>query len=252
MIVKFVRTVSVGDLGIINITICNTRITDKRPRKNKKHSKCKELVAPINAEGKTAVPALEETIPAYVTIKRDSRDDAVPTVTITLKGSTPDQDKLLYKIVNGYSQAPLDAPKQHQSRKKNKNQMVQSSDTEGAMEVEKLCKKKNKNGRMQQEISKEVKVTLSLPSSSVDSSVNKRTNTKQTEAKKKTVVKSNNNNNNSSSSSATSNTMKTAAKEQIKPNTSCNTNNNNNNKDADLNIPMLRLPPGKWEFSFIF
>nr|XP_023029224.1 uncharacterized protein LOC111517340 [Leptinotarsa decemlineata] len=45
---------------------------------------------------KEEVNIVEETIPAMVTIKR-----VAESVTITLKGSTPDQDKLLYKMVNG-------------------------------------------------------------------------------------------------------------------------------------------------------
>ncbi|KAJ8941891.1 hypothetical protein NQ318_001746 [Aromia moschata] len=42
---------------------------------------------------------LEETIPAMVTIKRVAENGtSAPTVAITLKGSTPDQDKLLYTL----------------------------------------------------------------------------------------------------------------------------------------------------------
>ncbi|GJQ65730.1 hypothetical protein Trydic_g11915 [Trypoxylus dichotomus] len=47
---------------------------------------------------------MEETIPAMVTIKRVvENNNSPPTVTITLKGSTPDQDKLLYTLVNGHA-----------------------------------------------------------------------------------------------------------------------------------------------------
>lgn len=204
---------------------------DKKSKKNKKQGKNKELPSAA-VEEKSPVQLLEETIPAYVTIKRDSKDDTLPTVTITLKGSTPDQDKLLYKIVNGYSQANTENLKQ--GKKKNKNQVQSTGKViETIADTEKSCKKKNKNG-ITQEISKELKVTLTIPSDSSDSNVNRKT--KQTEEKKKTAVK-----NNSSSVKATvTPSAKKAANKQTKPNPTTN-----NNKDIDLNIPMLRLPPGK-------
>ncbi|KAK5639532.1 hypothetical protein RI129_012024 [Pyrocoelia pectoralis] len=47
---------------------------------------------------------IEETIPAMVTIKRVAEGGDTPaTVTITLKGSTPESDKLLFTLVNGYN-----------------------------------------------------------------------------------------------------------------------------------------------------
>ncbi|XP_050497548.1 DNA ligase 1-like isoform X1 [Diabrotica virgifera virgifera] len=44
---------------------------------------------------------VEETIPAMVTIKRVAESEGNATVTITLKGSTPEEDKLLDKLLNG-------------------------------------------------------------------------------------------------------------------------------------------------------
>nr|CAH7761108.1 unnamed protein product [Callosobruchus chinensis] len=68
---------------------------------------------------------VEETIPAMVTIKRIAENEhGEPTVTITLKGSTPDQDKLLYTLVGGpedQAEAPNEPEKSSKKKKKQKN-----------------------------------------------------------------------------------------------------------------------------------
>lgn len=187
---------------------------DKKSKKNKKQNAKQDML-------------IEETIPAMVTIKRVvENDNSPPTVTITLKGSTPDQDKLLYTLVNGYNNNKEKTVTQNtqdtsKSKKKNKGQ-VQAQPaavkvTEPVLNVA-TKKKKGKNGIKIEETTKEVKVTLAI-----DKSVPKET--KPIEKKKQPV---------------TNVKQKPEKAKNAKP----VENNKKDLKDFGLNIPMLRLPPG--------
>lgn len=198
---------------------------EKKPKKNKK-SKTKQ-----QSEEKEVL--IEETIPAMVTIKRVAENNnSPPTVTITLKGSTPDQDKLLYTLVNGYnnSKEQLSTKSENtqessKSKKKNKTQAVKVSEpvlnlaTDSSNKAE-IKKKKNKNGIKTQETTKEVKVTLAVDKPKDNNKKNKQTDDK----KKQNVMK--------------------AKVEKNKPTKPADSNNKKEEKDVGLNIPMLRLPPG--------
>lgn len=76
-----------------------------------------------------------------VTIKRVAESsDAAPTVTITLKGSTPDQEKLLYNLVKGPEDENADKENQDKTKKK----------------------KKQKQKNLPSVVTKELKVTVAL------------------------------------------------------------------------------------------
>ncbi|CAH0561800.1 unnamed protein product [Brassicogethes aeneus] len=133
----------------------------KRMKKNKTAGKQADS-KPVNDQ------VVEETIPAMVTIKRVAENGGQqPTVTITLKGSTPDQDKLLYTLVNGADK--VDAPAN------NKKQEVLSNNN----------KKKNKNRQepAKQVLSKELKVTLALDPSTQSEGKKKKKKEKSAEQK---------------------------------------------------------------------
>lgn len=190
---------------------------------------------------------LEETIPAMVTIKRViENDNAPPTVTITLKGSTPDQDKLLYTLVNGYNKKK-EQPKiientqeTSKNKKKNKSQPAPAKTPEPAPSNNKN-KKKKKEVKFE-EITKEVNVKLAIdkpkppkPITVVENTKKKpeekkkqpvftevvRPKPKPTPVEKSKVVKP---------PPATENCKK--PERDVKP------------KDVGFNLPMLRLPPG--------
>lgn len=151
---------------------------------------------------------LEETIPAMVTIKRVAENgSSTPTVTITLKGSTPDQDKLLYTLVNGTDE--------------NASGKVTDSITNQSSSSKKKKKKKQQNNQpVPTVITKELKVTLAL-----DSNKSNFTDPSSQEAKKltKNNVKGND-------------LRKTVTKQNLsKKDDACHN---------DIQIPMLRLPPG--------
>lgn len=157
---------------------------------------------------------MEETIPAMVTIKRVVENDStLPTVTITLKGSTPDQDKLLYTLVNGHdgNNAQLEENKKN---KKNKEPLAKTVNLE-VNTSNNQKKKKNKNDKSNQPpntvITKELRVTLAVDP--VTSGDKKNKGSKQSDAKI---------------------TKKQEASKKDK------------GKDADINIPMLKLPPGRF------
>lgn len=89
-----------------------------------------------------------------VTIKRIAENGTgSPTVTITLKGSTPDQDKLLYTLVGGADQTatPPEQDSESISKKKKKKNAKVNVIQKSAVPVA---------------ITKEVKVTVSLDNAS--------------------------------------------------------------------------------------
>lgn len=211
----------------------NKRNEAKPQKEEKKSKKNKKAKAKQQSEEKEVL--IEETIPAMVTIKRVAENNnSPPTVTITLKGSTPDQDKLLYTLVNGYNNSKEqlaskgeNTQESSKSKKKNKTQTVKVSEpvlnlaTDSTNKTE-IKKKKNKNGIKTQETTKEVKVTLAVDKPK--DSNNKKN--KQTDEKKKQSV--------------------SVAKTKVEKNKLAKPVDNikKEEKDVGLNIPMLRLPPG--------
>ncbi|XP_049826647.1 uncharacterized protein LOC109608344 isoform X2 [Aethina tumida] len=165
---------------------------------------------------KAQADVLEETIPAMVTIKRVTENgNSQPTVTITLKGSTPDQDKLLYTLVNGTETESKQIPQPETNNKSDKQRK-----TEAAAPATKKKTKKNKveppvqpqpskNTNTPTIITKELKVTLALDPSN-----------KKSENKKQNKVK---------------NDVVTSASKPVR----CN-----EKKEQEVNLPMLKLPPG--------
>ncbi|KAJ8923728.1 hypothetical protein NQ315_010309 [Exocentrus adspersus] len=144
---------------------------------------------------------LEETIPAMVTIKRVADNgSSAPTVTITLKGSTPDQDKLLYTLVNGADEKTAD----------------KTPEASNQNAASKKKKKKQQNQAAPTVITKELKVTLELDS--------KKTSSNQ-ETKK------------ANKNSAKDSESKKATTKQI-------ISKKDDKSQDDLQIPLLRLPPG--------
>lgn len=157
-----------------------------------------------------------------VTIKRVVENNySPPTVTITLKGSTPDEDKLLYTLVNGYTDESSSNGTTKSSKKNKQPQLQQPTvkikDPEINIESNPSKKKKNKNSINRQDNSKEVKVTLAVNN---PASMNGCCNKKKKEKTFKNNMKISNDNEETNSLKA-------------------------NSKDKDLNIPMLRLPPGR-------
>lgn len=74
---------------------------------NKKDNGSKVNVASAN-EAVNGNAGEERPVPQMVTIKRVIESNgAEPTVTITLKGETPDKDKVLFTLVNGQGKGVL-------------------------------------------------------------------------------------------------------------------------------------------------
>lgn len=181
----------------------------KKVKKEQVEKKPKERKEKVQ---KKAVPeksqVLEETIPAMVTIKRVAENgSSTPTVTITLKGSTPDQDKLLYTLVNGTDE--------------NASSKVTENITNQSCSSKKKKKKKQQNNQLVPTvITKELKVTLAL-----DSNKTNFTGTSNQEAKKITK------------NSVKGNVMRKSVTKQ-------SVNKKDDTSHDDIQIPMLRLPPG--------
>ncbi|KAK9306519.1 hypothetical protein QLX08_002885 [Tetragonisca angustula] len=83
----------------LTIDLDDKKLTKKERKKLKKKMKKMEEV---KAKEETKKPIQTETQPQIVTIKRVMESNsAEPTVTITLKGQTPAEDKVLFTLVNG-------------------------------------------------------------------------------------------------------------------------------------------------------
>lgn len=169
----------------------------------------------------STIQLMEETIPAMVTIKRIvENNNSPPTVTITLKGSTPDQDKLLYTLVNGHTNDISSTP-DTAVRNQKQDPKVKDNNATKKSKNKKKEKQKNEPAPKQQEksiTSSELKVTLS-----VDKSFRK-VGSVQYEAKK------------DENPDYTGQTKKNKQKKEV---VVCKA------KDNDLDIPSLRLPPGR-------
>lgn len=117
-----------------------------KSKKNKKKNNESQPASSFSASND--VEMMEESIPALVTIKRvvESKNSA-PLVTITLKGQTPDQDKLLYTLVNGSSnEITTTAPATATSKASNINTKTKGNNSQKPEANEsKKSKKKNKN-----------------------------------------------------------------------------------------------------------
>lgn len=149
---------------INNILICFVStfiVSAAEKKKAKKQRRALRSAAALTEINKENSSVIEETIPAMVTIKRIAENGSgSPTVTITLKGSTPDQDKLLYTLVGGSDQTIPLAQLENET-------------------VAKKKKKKNSKANPEQKpvvptvITKEVKVTVSLDATTAQDSKKK-------------------------------------------------------------------------------
>ncbi|XP_076261851.1 uncharacterized protein LOC143197350 isoform X1 [Rhynchophorus ferrugineus] len=104
---------------------------------------------------------IEETIPAMVTIKRTpGLDNDLPSVTITLKGYTPDQDRLLTTLIDKSEAEILNEP---QASNKNLVQTKSGKKKKSAAKLNELQSDAVKEVREEPKIiAKNVKVTLAV------------------------------------------------------------------------------------------
>lgn len=185
----------------------------KKKKKNKQEN---------NETSRNGIELMVETIPAMVTIKRVvENNNCPPTVTITLKGSTPDQDKLLYTLVNGHSNDIVGNKNTGDSEKRQRQEMKHKETSNGKKNKNK--KKEGNKNEISNKIngasvtSNELKVTLA-----VDKSFRKSSPVETVQPKKNNKVNSQ------------QQQKKTEQKQEFsKPLT-----------ENDLDIPSLRLPPG--------
>lgn len=190
-------------------------------KSSKKKKKGKQNENDVN-HNDDAIQLMEETIPAMVTIKRIvENNNSPPTVTITLKGSTPDQDKLLYTLVTGQANSISSSIDTSYKNHKQKETIKNTSNAKKTKDKKKP-KQNQETPTAQQDksvtTSKELKVTLS-----VDKSFRKG-GPIQCESKK------------SSDKLESSNLQNKKAKQKDCISTKV--------KENDLDIPSLRLPPG--------
>ncbi|KAL3289745.1 hypothetical protein HHI36_023142 [Cryptolaemus montrouzieri] len=184
-------------------------ITNEGNKKTQKKQRCKEkgsLNTSISDKTDRS-EFIEETIPATVTIKRSVENgDKRPTVTITLKGSTPDQDELFCTLVNSHTESNNKEDKDGQTKSKKNKKCTKAKDQKSEHFVKLHVLRKNtektKNGKSNNLSGKEVKVSFTV---------------------------SNSNNVNANADFGTNNTKQIEVE---------------NKKNNDLDLPFLKLPPG--------
>lgn len=195
----------------------------KRSKKNKANNNPKQVETKSKKKNKSnqsskenaGIELMEENIPAVVTIKRIvENNNSPPLVTITLKGSTPDQDKLLYTLVNGQSKS--------QNNHDVENNKSSSSEQNNKNKKKKKGNNSDSKSNQTKETTSELKVTLAVDKSfrKQQSSDSKGNNSKQTS-------KNNNTNNNKNVP---------PPQEYTKPKTVI--------EETHVDMPYLRLPPG--------
>ncbi|XP_028141077.1 uncharacterized protein LOC114335109 [Diabrotica virgifera virgifera] len=179
----------------------------KKKSKKERQAEKKRLLQQQKLEEEERKKIVEETIPAMVTIKRVAENGSSPTVTITLQGSTPEEEKLIYTLVKGdddnVSEAAVAQEPNKGSKKKNKQKQP--------------VQKPKPPDEIPQVVTKELKVTVGL-------GMNKQQN----------------------SESASTESGKFSNIKQLvesKKGTKLNDKKQNVSQD-DMPIPMFRLPPG--------
>ncbi|KAF2881865.1 hypothetical protein ILUMI_24297 [Ignelater luminosus] len=202
-------------------------------KKNKKKGKNSDTAPGKEAEKKCNSNLIEETIPAMVTIKRVSEGSNSPaTVTITLKGSTPESDKLLFTLVNGHNNKEQLATATINTDKVNKSKAdstikIQSQPSGNKQENDSQKNSKKKKKKETSEIaSKELKVTIAVDKNNVG---------KKAAASKK---------NGKANETPKVPDLKVSKNSKETDKTSQSKSSINNSPKEDINLPMLRLPPG--------
>ncbi|XP_011647175.1 uncharacterized protein LOC105433514 isoform X2 [Pogonomyrmex barbatus] len=96
-----------------DINLLDKKLTKKERKKLKKEMKKLEEAKTKETES----AAHTESQPQIVTIRREiNSNSAEPTVTITLKGQTPAEDKVLFTLVNGQTKEPSHKSEQEQNQ----------------------------------------------------------------------------------------------------------------------------------------
>ncbi|XP_011261886.2 uncharacterized protein LOC105254722 isoform X3 [Camponotus floridanus] len=99
-----------------DIDLVDKKLTKKERKKLKKEMKKLEEAKMKETENVTQT----ESQPQIVTIRREiNSNSAEPTVTITLKGQTPAEDKVLFTLVNGQTKEPPHKMEQEQNQSNN-------------------------------------------------------------------------------------------------------------------------------------
>ncbi|XP_050448907.1 uncharacterized protein LOC126850218 isoform X5 [Cataglyphis hispanica] len=99
-----------------DINLVDKKLTKKEKKKLKKEMKKLEEAKTKEAENVAQI----ESQPQIVTIRREiNSNSAEPTVTITLKGQTPAEDKVLFTLVNGQTKEPSHKMEQEQNPSNN-------------------------------------------------------------------------------------------------------------------------------------
>ncbi|XP_018392119.1 PREDICTED: putative uncharacterized protein DDB_G0293878 isoform X1 [Cyphomyrmex costatus] len=99
-----------------DVDLLDKKLTKKERKKLKKEMKKLEESKAKESENATHT----ESQPQIVTIRREiNSNSAEPTVTITLKGQTPAEDKVLFTLVNGQTKEPSHKSEQEQNQNNN-------------------------------------------------------------------------------------------------------------------------------------
>ncbi|XP_032672363.1 uncharacterized protein LOC116844645 isoform X6 [Odontomachus brunneus] len=115
-----------------DVNLLDNKLTKKERKKLKKEmKKLEEAKAKESGDS-----AQTESQPQIVTIKRVLESNSVePTVTITLKGQTPAEDKVLFTLVNGQTKEPSNKSEQEQNQSNGgKKKKVKANNNNNALQ----------------------------------------------------------------------------------------------------------------------
>lgn len=134
-----------------DVDLLDKKLTKKERKKLKKEMKKLEEAKARETES----VAHTESQPQIVTIRREiNSNSAEPTVTITLKGQTPAEDKVLFTLVNGQTKEPSHKSEQEQNQSNNgKKKKVKAINNNPLQQGNKLQQSNNSKQQTQSKVS---------------------------------------------------------------------------------------------------
>ncbi|XP_015603385.1 uncharacterized protein LOC107271664 isoform X2 [Cephus cinctus] len=177
-----------SSVSLSSNTVDSDKKLTKKERKKLKRELKKNEEAKVKEQEK---PSQAENQPQIVTIKRVMESNsAEPTVTITLKGQTPAEDKVLFTLVNGQTKEP-NPMKPEQQQGQNSNSGKKKKTKGGANQQQQLTKSQQQ--QTQSNVLKQQQTNTIDAKSAKQQSINdKLKNAKQAEDNKKSQQQSTN------------------------------------------------------------
>ncbi|XP_012523732.2 uncharacterized protein LOC105829433 isoform X6 [Monomorium pharaonis] len=169
-----------SSINNVNNKLSDVDLLDKKLTKKERKKLKKEMKKLEEAKAKEAENAAQtESQPQIVTIRREiNSNSAEPTVTITLKGQTPAEDKVLFTLVNGQTKEPHKSEQEQNQSNNGKKKKIKAINNNNSLQQGNKLQQSN-NSKQQTQTKANDSKNLKQQGSS-----DKSKNSKQTEERK--------------------------------------------------------------------